>query len=142
MNRIKLSIPGIPNAQKRHRHLRMGNFVRTYDPSATEKDDFLYKSIYQHRPEKPLVNPIILRITFYMPRPKSHYRTGKHAGELKDSAPFYHTSKSDIDNLIKFVMDSLNGVYYKDDKQIYGISAWKIYDENPRTDIVIRWEPS
>ena len=54
---IKLSILGEPKAQKRHRHVRMGNFVRQYDPSASDKGDFL--SIVQYKaPIEPFAVPL------------------------------------------------------------------------------------
>lgn len=139
MPEIRLSIPGVPNSQKRHRHLRVGNFTRSYDPSSTEKEDFLYKSIYENKPAAPITKPISLLIFFYMPRPKSHYGTGKNSGILKKTAPLFHTNTPDIDNMQKFVLDSLNHVYWKDDKQIYNVSAEKLYDENPRTEIHMFW---
>lgn len=140
MPEINLSIPGVPNSQKRHRHLRVGNFTRTYDPSSTDKEDFLYKAIYEFKPAIPVISPISIKMKFYMPRPKGHYGTGKNEGVLKKNAPFRHTSMPDLDNLEKFVLDALNKIYWKDDRQIYSIVAKKVYDENPRTEINITWE--
>src|SRR4051812_13729193 len=39
----------------------------------------------------PLTMPLRLDLTFYMPRPKYHYRSGKRKAELKDDAPDFHT---------------------------------------------------
>ena len=49
------------------------------------------------------------------------------------------TKKPDIDNLIKFVMDSLSGHngFFLDDNQVYTIYAEKLYSDNPRTEILI-----
>ena len=79
---IKLSILGEPKAQKRHRHVKMGNFVRQYDPSASDKGDFL-SVIQSNAPKEPFQNPLYVKIDFYFSRPKSHYRTGKNSHELK-----------------------------------------------------------
>ena len=46
---------------------------------------------------------------------------------LKDDAPFYKSSKADLDNLVKFVCDALNGIFYKDDSQIVSIYASKVW---------------
>ena len=35
--------------------------------------------------------------------------------------------RPDIDNIVKIVMDALNGVAYKDDSQVVDISARKVY---------------
>ena len=39
--------------------------------------------------------------------------------------------------MIKFYMDALNGLAWKDDAQVVGIMTNKIYDETPRTEITI-----
>ena len=77
---------------------------------------------------------------FYFNRPKSHYRTGKHSYLLKDDAPTFKTSKPDIDNLAKFVADSLQPNFYKDDSQIIELKAEKHYvsqGEPARTEVMI-----
>ena len=60
----------------------------------------------------------ITRMEFFFPRPKSHYRTGKHAADLKADAPLYHTNKPDVDKLERCVLDALTGVLWKDDSQV------------------------
>lgn len=61
---------------------------------------------------------VINRMEFFFPRPKSHYRTGKHASDMKADAPNYHTSKPDVDKLERCVLDALTGVLWKDDSQV------------------------
>jgi crossover junction endodeoxyribonuclease RusA len=80
-----------------------------------------------------------MNIRFFFPRPKSHYRTGKNAGILKDTAPIAFTSKPDIDNLQKAVMDALMIVgLIKDDSQVVEIVAAKSYAEKPGAQVEIR----
>ena len=45
--------------------------------------------------------------------------------------------KPDLDNLVKMVCDYLIQVAYEDDNLVAEISAKKIYDKNPRTEIFI-----
>ena len=135
MDKIKFSIPGNPKHQQRHRHVTTGKFTRTYDPSAKGKADFLLQSKY-YAPKSPILGDIKLTVWFCMKRPKNHYGTGKNQHKLKSNA-IYHTKKPDIDNLVKFVMDSLNKVFWKDDSQVCSLIAVKIYDEKPRTVIQI-----
>jgi Holliday junction resolvase RusA-like endonuclease len=47
------------------------------------------------------------------------------------------TKKPDCDNIIKAVLDALNGVAYYDDSQVVKICIRKRYDTNPRTIIEI-----
>lgn len=131
-------VNGTPQSLKRHRHRKMGNFVSTYDPSSEAKEDFLYKSIVEQKPESPIMGGLELELYFYMPRPKAHYGTGKNSEKLKSSAPKSHVSKPDIDNMIKFVGDALNGIYFKDDSQICKVKAFKMYTNfTPRTEIFL-----
>ena len=48
-----------------------------------------------------------------------------------------HANKPDIDNLTKFVYDSLTGVLWKDDRFIAESYSFKIYSSEPKTVIHI-----
>jgi len=76
---------------------------------------------------EPWRGPVMLTLVFYMPRPKGHYGTGKNAGMLRPSAPVHHTTKPDLDKLVRAVKDGLTGVVYGDDSQVVWINARKEY---------------
>ena len=40
--------------------------------------------------------------------------------------------KPDIDNVLKVVLDALNGVAYKDDSRVVAVTARKIYSHTPK----------
>ncbi len=136
-----LEINGNPKPQQRHRHFKFG----TYDPCKKDKEEFLKKALKEYNYSKgfnhlPRLNAVNLNIKFYMKRPKNHYRTGKFADLIKERwQSISMTKKPDIDNLIKFVMDSLSGHngFFLDDNQIVSIYAEKIYSDKPRTEILI-----
>ena len=109
-----------------------------YDPSAKDKKQ-MWLQIARHKPRVPLAGDIMLKVIFYMPRPKSHFRTGKFKHILKDNMPEYHSITPDLDNLIKFVCDTIQGKdrMIVDDSQICMIQAEKIYDEKPKTEVII-----
>ena len=134
MSKIKFEVLGNPQAQKRHEHHRRGEFVKVYDPSEEAKTNFLL-TVQQYAPKTPILGAIKLTVWFLMPRPKSHYGTGKNAGILKDDAPDWHTKRPDIDNYLKFIMDALGGrqIYWKDDSQVCSVIVQKLYHETPRT---------
>jgi Holliday junction resolvase RusA-like endonuclease len=134
MKQIKFTVKGSPKALKRHRHLRNGH---TYDPSKADKRDFLQLA-KNSAPKSPLYGPISMQVEFYIERPKAHFRSGKYCNLLKDQAPVWHITRADLDNYIKLVLDSLNGVFYKDDSQVCQINAIKIYSKKPRTMVLIR----
>jgi len=136
MTKIEFTVLGKPHHQQRHRHFKRANFSGTYDPSKEDKKDFLWVA-EGFKPDTPFECPIELTIDLFFPRPKFHYRTGKYSGVLKDNAPMWHTVRPDTDNLAKFVMDSLNKKFWKDDSYISVLIVFKRYSENPRTEITI-----
>ncbi len=134
--KIEFFVPGNPKTLKRHRTFTRGNFTGQYDPSKGDKKDFLAKCI-EHKPDVPLAESIHLDLMIHFARPKSHYRTGKNAGKLKENAPTYHTGTPDLDNVVKMIGDSLNGIFWKDDRYISSIRATKIYSDVPGIKITI-----
>jgi crossover junction endodeoxyribonuclease RusA len=84
-----------------------------------------------------LFEAVTLTVRFGFPHPKSHYRTGKHAHELRDKV-WHMTSKPDLSKLVRAVEDAMTGIVYRDDAQITSILAQKAYmDGNPRTTIEV-----
>ena len=45
--------------------------------------------------------------------------------------------KPDIDNVIKSILDALNGVAYHDDTQVVAVFAEKYYSDTPRVEVEI-----
>ena len=133
MNQIEINIEGKPKAQQRHRHTKKG-FV--YDPSKKDKEDILML-MRSEAPKEPFNGAISLYIRFSMPYVKKHYRTGKFSKELKPNPPIAYKIKPDIDNMLKFLMDAGNKVFWNDDSQIYRVQMEKIYAVKPGTKITI-----
>ena len=136
---LTAKVPGVPKAQARHRHTRNGH---TYDPSAKDKKDFIhqlktYNCGSPHKLKEPFTGQISLMITFTFPWPKKWHRTGKHSDLLKDNAPIVHTIKPDVDNLLKFVLDSGNKILWKDDCLVHQVQMKKIYGLSPETVIIM-----
>ena len=116
-----------------------------YDPSATDKKE-MWLQIAKYKPKQPLKGDISLDVTFYMPRPKSHYRTGKRSHVLKAKAPVFHSVRPDLDNLIKMLLDTISGKnkMVLDDSQICALASIKVYsddldwnNDHPRTEVII-----
>jgi len=77
--------------------------------------------------------PLKVNFDFYMQRPKAHFRSGKYAGEIKNSAPLYPDKKPDRTKLMRSTEDALTGVVWHDDAQIvdgYSKKHWAS-DANP-----------
>lgn len=108
---IKFSIQGKPKALKRHR--KSGK--RNYDPSYEDKRIFAAHCA-QHRPREPFDFPLHVYLQF-------HFNNRQGLG--------------DIDNYIKFVFDALNGIFWKDDRIIDRVTAVRVFNGNPRTEVII-----
>ena len=68
--------------------------------------------------------PVSVELEFGIMMPKSWSK--KKREELNNT---YCSNNSDIDNYIKAILDSLNGIVYIDDKQVVELFAKKIYSE-------------
>jgi Holliday junction resolvase RusA-like endonuclease len=114
-------LEGKVHAQKRPRFYRN----RVINPNKKSQDEV--KVRIAEIVTSPMNGALHIEFDIRMKRPKKHYGRGG----LKDTAPFFHTLKPDIDNIIKFYMDAFNGVLYDDDKQVASIGARKIYASHP-----------
>ena len=75
--------------------------------------------------------PLALTVDFRLPRPKSHFRTGKCSNVLKPSAPVLHSKRPDLTKLLRAIEDALTGVLWKDDSLIVFQVATKSYAPLP-----------
>ena len=76
-----------------------------------------------------------LNITAYYKIPTSATKAEREkmlAGQLPQKKP-------DIDNVLKIIMDGLNGAAYKDDKQVAAAAASKAYDDEPHVEVEVSW---
>ena len=71
--------------------------------------------------------PMFVRASFYLPRPKNHYRAN---GELKDAAPWWCAKKPDTDKLCRSLLDALTDAgVWADDSQAVQLNADKTYTD-------------
>lgn len=85
-----------------------------------------------------LDEPLYISMTFYLRRPKAHYRTGKNSGLLKGNAPVFVQSTPDLDKLIRAVNDGITDAgLWKDDSLVVSLNAQKRYAEQPGVNIWI-----
>ena len=132
---ISFTIAGKPKPLKRHRVSKNGSM---YDPSHGDKKG-MWLQIARFKPKAPLKGDIMIKMIFTMPRPKSHFRTGKYKHILKDDMPEFHSSTPDLDNLVKFLLDTIQGkdrIIY-DDSQVCMLQAEKVYGFAGKTEVVI-----
>lgn len=125
MEEIHFIIPGRPVGKGRPRFTRNGHCWTPDKTVAYERDIKLsYWSTYGHRKyeaDKALAVEIIL----YYPRPKN---MAKYKRLMAQKGVLRPTVKPDVDNVIKAILDALNGVAFDDDRQIVQIECEKWYD--------------
>lgn len=94
-------------------------------------------------PEGPvLLGPLNVSMTFYCARPKSHYRSGKHADQLKPQAPQFPAGRPDALKLARGTEDALTGTVWRDDAQVVDLDVHKRYGLPERCEITVRYCPA
>jgi Holliday junction resolvase RusA-like endonuclease len=125
-------VPGIPVPKGSTKAFVVkGRAVTTATNGTKEKpwaSAISYSAMQEIKFSKPTADAISVSLTFYMPRPKGHYGTGRNSGTVKESAPLRHTNKPDLDKLVRSVCDSLTNVVWNDDSQVVTIKAEKKYE--------------
>ena len=131
---LSFTVYGEPIPLSRHMVAR----GRMYNPSAKAQKLFA-DACTDKLPITPMDGPLEAHLIFYFSRPKNHYGTGKNSNTLKDNVDTWHSKRKDLDNLIKFVLDSLNSKAYLDDSQICVINSAKLYtNSDPRIEVRMR----
>lgn len=123
MSEYEFIVPGKPYPLKRPRRASFGGM---FDPKDNVQAKAAVAQIARLYIKRPMEGPVVLCATFLFERPKSHY--GK---SLKASAPIFHTQRPDVDNLIKTVLDGLNGIAWNDDAQVVEVSGKKAWSDGP-----------
>lgn len=143
---ISLFIAGIPQPGGSKRAFVVKGRAVVTDDCKRNKD---WRSLVSHTAKLeyaglPLAVPLAVTMRFTMPRPKSHYRTGKHAGELRPDAPTYHAKKPDALKLARSTEDALTGIIWRDDCQTVALQVSKVYGDRPgcHVEVHVAEEPS
>lgn len=131
--KISLTVLGKPQGKARPRF--DGRSGRTYTPKGTKEYEELVRSCYLRTHKNVcLLGEITAEITAYFLVPKSVSKTKRTAMIAGKINP---TSKPDADNIIKAVLDALNGYAYKDDSAVVKVTATKKYSEFPRVEVTL-----
>ena len=132
---MRFTIPGEVIPQGRPRFARTRTGVRTYDPAKSrEYKTFVQWSTRELCPAEPLDGPLSVRIVEYRAIPASW---SKKRREEALSGIIRPTGRPDMDNVIKAILDSLNGRMWRDDSQVVSLHAEKRYGEIPRAEVEI-----
>lgn len=132
---MKILIEGKPMGKGRPRFTMATK--RAYTPEATANYETLIKLAYQQQSNGltfPIDCELEVNIVAYFPTPRSASKKKKAAMLSGEINP---TSKPDVDNISKIILDSLNGIAYRDDSQVTDLKIQKKYAEYGRVELEI-----
>ena len=121
---IIITIPGNPVGKQRP---RFGKGF-TYTPKDTVNYENWVRTCFLNQEGRMLEGELKAEIICYYSIPKSASK--KKAAAMKEGN-IRPIKKPDLDNIAKIILDSLNGMAYKDDSQIVELSIKKYYGEQP-----------
>ncbi len=122
---VTFLVEGEPQGKGRHRTTKTGH---TYTPQKTVLYENWIKTCYLSRVgEKVLQGPLKATIEAYYTIPKSKSKNIKEQMRKNIIRP---QKKPDSDNVAKAVLDSLNGIAYKDDAQVVDLFVHKYYADS------------
>jgi Holliday junction resolvase RusA-like endonuclease len=128
---ITIEVRGLPAPQGSKRHVGGGRMIemsKAVGPWREAVRAETQRAMKEH--DGPLAGPLRLAVTFGLPRPRGHYRTGKYAGLLLDSAPSWPGGRPDLDKLLRALLDGLTaGGAWTDDAQVAYLTAEKAYGQ-------------
>jgi Holliday junction resolvase RusA-like endonuclease len=123
-------VPGKPTPKARARTTRQGH---TYTPKQTQLAEGkvleCYLAEYRHLP--PFDGPVILDV-------EANFEVPASWSKARKAAATWHTSRPDLDNIVKLVTDALNGVCFGDDSQVCEITARKCYTAGEPGRVVVQ----
>ena len=134
---IRFTIPGNPRGKQRPRLCKFNGKNYAYTPKETVNYEDLVKSSYLAEYnlcfEKDVPLEVLILAAFSIPK-----KIKKGLKSLMAAGVLLPTKRPDCDNIIKIILDGLNGVAYHDDSQICRVSLKKIYSEKPGVAVLIR----
>lgn len=137
---IFLSIQGKPIAKKTHRdecridwsNKSVKRWRRFPQSKEAQQIGLEMKAQYSG---PPLETAVFMICEFYMPIP---VRWNKKIKQKAREGKIHHLHKPDATNLAKFYEDCMKNIVLHDDCKIVWVTPVKLYDDNPRTEILIK----
>ena len=134
--RLMFEIPGEAVAKARPRVVTSHGRNLTFTPQKTKSFENLVKLMYVNQcKNQKLEGAISATIHIFRQIPKS---TSKKKRENWLMGKYPVTTKGDLDNYAKSILDSCNGIAFDDDSQVAELYITKEYSDRPRTIVILR----
>lgn len=140
---FSFKVPGEVKGQGRPRATIRAGHATVYERA----EDKSYKGLIQFHAVKAMekegiaaVKPdgegIYVYAFIYVAIPKSMSRAKRGKALNGDIRP---QRKPDLDNVIKAVLDAMNGVVYRDDKEVTSVYLRREYSDMPHLEVTVGW---
>jgi len=137
---IELDIPGEPQGKQRAKARMFGKgqkrHVMTYTPEKTVSYETFIKELFaiKYPDFEPVESALEMNLVLWLMIPTSASNKKK---QLMEAGKLRPKKRPDNDNVLKAVMDALEGLAYKNDSQIVDTSTRKYYAKKPCLGIMI-----
>ncbi len=132
---MRLILNQVPVAKMRPRFKRLGSKVITFDAQKEQSRTarcLLIQEMAQISHLRLLESSLSVQMTFHTPIPNSWSQKRRKSVLGKPDA-----RRPDCDNYIKFYLDIMNNLIYRDDNQVTELWCEKKYSDRPRVEIFI-----
>ena len=138
---MRITVHGTPAPQGSKRHVGNGVMVESSKKVKPWRQDVKHAALEAipdyscgcepNAPEWGTDDALQVEITFYLPRPRGHYGTGRNAGTLKASAPTRPHTRPDLDKLLRSTLDALGEAgLWADDSRVAVLLGEKQYADH------------
>ena len=128
-------VDGLPVAKARPRLTRTGH---AYTPAKTRAYELRISQMFRAKYVMlPRNKPVMLSVIARFPIPNYAKRKTK-LDKILEGEIYGH--RPDMDNIMKSVLDGLNGVAYTDDALVYCLYGRKEYSKYPGVTVTLEWE--
>lgn len=121
---ITIVVHGLPAPQGSKRHVGRGVMIESSKKVKPWRQDVKYAALEAVGDAWTLLDgPLAASMVFTFARGKGHYRTGRNAHLLRDSAPTRPAVTPDLSKILRSTEDALTGVVWKDDARVVEYTA-------------------
>jgi Holliday junction resolvase RusA-like endonuclease len=127
---LTITVYGTPAPQGSKRHVGGGVMIESSKKVKPWRQDVKYAALaaVEASPGFTILDgPLVASMVFAYARGKGHYRTGRNAHLLRDSAPLRPAVMPDLSKILRSTEDALTGVAWADDARVVGYRRLEKY---------------
>ena len=129
MSGLRVVAYGTPRPQGSKRHVGRGILVESSNVTPWRQTiEAAAVAALREQDWERTTGPVSVDLTFFFDRPRSHYRSGKNASQLRDGAPYWPATRAqgDVEKLVRAAHDAFTSAgVWQDDSQVAHVMAGK-----------------